>query len=126
MASKFSLDEIDKKEKRRQIQRAYYHRNKDKIKVRTKQRASTEKYKKYQREWHRKKHRPTPTRPEPLECECCFRPATTTLHLDHCHITNIFRGWLCASCNLGIGSLGDNIDGIKNALSYLEKAYGKD
>jgi len=63
---------------------------------------------------------PQATRPSPDFCECCGKlPAVVALHLDHCHTTGRFRGWLCASCNLGIGSLGDNVEGVKRALAYL-------
>ena len=42
--------------------------------------------------------------------------------LDHDHETGKFRGWLCTSCNLGLGKLGDSISSVKKALKYLEKA----
>ena len=41
--------------------------------------------------------------------------------LDHCHDTDTFRGWLCERCNLGIGQLGDNIDGVEKAVKYLKE-----
>jgi len=41
--------------------------------------------------------------------------------LDHCHDTETFRGWLCHHCNVGLGSLKDNIDRVANALKYLKK-----
>lgn len=44
---------------------------------------------------------------------------------DHCHSTGLFRGWLCRRCNVGIGFLGDDIQGILEAAAYLEK-YGTD
>ena len=53
-------------------------------------------------------------------CECCSK-VTDKLVLDHCHTTEVFRGWLCAPCNLGIGVLGDTIKGVTNAISYLKK-----
>ena len=53
-------------------------------------------------------------------CECCHAE-TDKLVLDHCHDTEVFRGWLCPPCNLGIGVLGDTLEGIKNALDYLNK-----
>ena len=53
-------------------------------------------------------------------CECCHAE-TNKLVLDHCHDTEVFRGWLCPPCNLGIGVLGDTLEGIKNALDYLNK-----
>jgi len=53
-------------------------------------------------------------------CECCGKKEPNPV-LDHCHEREIFRGWLCPPCNLGIGTLGDTIHDIRNALSYLEK-----
>jgi hypothetical protein len=55
-------------------------------------------------------------------CDCCSR-TDKKLILDHCHITDTFRGWLCQNCNLGIGRLNDSLQGVKNALKYLEKFY---
>lgn len=43
------------------------------------------------------------------------------IHLDHCSNTNTFRGWLCKNCNVGLGMLGDNIEGLESALRYLNK-----
>ena len=40
--------------------------------------------------------------------------------LDHDHETNLFRGWLCDDCNLGIGKLGDNLEGIMRAVKYFK------
>lgn len=71
---------------------------------------------------------PSPTRPMPLVCEICGRPGQKgragdrVLHLDHNHVTGKFRGWLCFGCNTGLGKLGDNIEGLRQALAYLEKA----
>jgi hypothetical protein len=59
---------------------------------------------------------------EPTPCECCGTiTAPDKLHLDHDHVTHAFRGWLCRTCNLGIGSLGDNVDGLQRAIAYLRK-----
>lgn len=41
--------------------------------------------------------------------------------LDHCHDTETYRGWLCHHCNTGLGSFKDDIDRIRNAVSYLQK-----
>jgi len=56
-------------------------------------------------------------------CECCKEPPTEKRPLvyDHCHVTMAFRGILCDRCNTAIGKLGDNIQGLKNAIKYLEK-----
>ena len=58
--------------------------------------------------------------PMPDACECCDKP-TKDLKLDHCHESLTFRGWLCQSCNWGIGNLGDNIEGVTRALKYLKR-----
>ena len=68
----------------------------------------------------RKKHGPPP-----MCCDCCGKEVTNrkTMHLDHDHKTGDFRGWLCNTCNTGIGSLGDSVEGLENAIRYLnEKA----
>jgi Recombination endonuclease VII len=66
---------------------------------------------------------PTPTRQKSSLCECCNRPSgKKAFALDHCHVSNQFRGWLCDRCNAGIGMLGDSIDGLMNAVRYLERA----
>ena len=41
--------------------------------------------------------------------------------LDHDHVTGKVRGYLCESCNTGIGRLDDNIKLIENALDWLKK-----
>lgn len=67
---------------------------------------------------------PEPTRPMPHRCECCGLSDLVfkkTLFLDHCHDTGKFRGWICDNCNLGIGRLNDNLEGVKKAVAYLEK-----
>lgn len=57
-------------------------------------------------------------------CDCCGKESKK-LHLDHDHYTAKFRGWLCIQCNQGIGKLGDNIEGVTNALNFLKKHYEK-
>lgn len=44
-----------------------------------------------------------------------------SLFVDHCHATGKIRGILCQKCNTGLGFLGDNIQSIKNVLTYLER-----
>lgn len=69
---------------------------------------------------------PDPTREEPAACECCGGPpGIYGMHLDHCHITEVFRGWLCMKCNSGIGLLGDNITGLINGILYLARQPSK-
>ena len=56
-------------------------------------------------------------------CACCGKhqiELNVTMAVDHCHDTGQVRGLLCGSCNRGIGLLGDNLEGVKKALKYLE------
>jgi Recombination endonuclease VII len=55
-------------------------------------------------------------------CECCGRLPSHALRLDHDHVSGAFRGWLCISCNAGIGFLGDDIHGLEKAIQYLKRA----
>jgi len=60
-------------------------------------------------------------------CDCCNTLVEPSdLHLDHDHATLKFRGWLCRNCNVGIGQLGDNIEGLEKALVYLKNHYVKE
>ncbi len=43
-------------------------------------------------------------------------------HIDHDHDTGQVRGLLCQVCNLGLGKLGDTLEGLMKAVRYLEKA----
>ena len=42
-------------------------------------------------------------------------------YLDYDHETGKFRGWLCNSCNRGIGLLCNSADGVQKALKYLQR-----
>ena len=53
-------------------------------------------------------------------CESCGKESDK-LVLDHCHKTETFRGWLCSPCNLALGALGDSIEQVEKALTYLKK-----
>lgn len=57
-------------------------------------------------------------------CACCGSTSNASgkrLFVDHDHETGEIRGILCTRCNAGIGHLGDNIEGVRRALMYLEK-----
>ena len=66
---------------------------------------------------------PKPSRVKPALCEACNGPPNGArgLVLDHCHETGAFRGWLCNSCNLALGKLGDNRAGVLNLLNYIDR-----
>ena len=51
-------------------------------------------------------------------CPIC-KSHTTVWILDHCHFDNTFRGYICNSCNLGIGRFNDDISILYNAIEYL-------
>lgn len=55
-------------------------------------------------------------------CAICGGTATGTLHVDHDHNTGAVRGLLCRDCNRGLGCLKDNLDALRQAIKYLEKA----
>lgn len=61
--------------------------------------------------------------PEGTKCSICNEIQTekNKLVFDHCHKTEKFRGYCCNSCNRSLGVLGDNVDGLINALNYLLK-----
>jgi hypothetical protein len=44
-----------------------------------------------------------------------------TLHLDHCHRTNAFRGFICGKCNFGLGNFLDSPTRLSQAIEYLSK-----
>lgn len=64
-----------------------------------------------------KLHSAAPAKPK--VCECCGKKPKKWC-LDHDHDTDLFRGWLCDACNVGIGKLGDDIDGVLRAVKYLQ------
>lgn len=59
--------------------------------------------------------------PKPNICDCCEKPSDDIV-LDHCHVTHSFRGWLCRTCNAGIGLLDDSLEGVEKAVVYLRES----
>jgi len=57
-------------------------------------------------------------------CDICKKPPKIgkNLLVDHDHKTMNIRGLLCYKCNTGLGLLGDNIEGLEKAISYLQKS----
>jgi hypothetical protein len=56
-------------------------------------------------------------------CAICNKHITAIrrrMNIDHDHETNKVRGILCTGCNTGLGHLGDNVEGLKKAIAYLE------
>lgn len=70
--------------------------------------------------------------PMPSVCDCCGKPPISGngrrkvgLSCDHDPITDTFRGWLCGDCNVSIGLLGDNVEGLQRAIDYLTNNLSK-
>ena len=60
------------------------------------------------------------------KCACCKTSepgGRGRWHVDHCHDSGLVRGLLCHHCNVGIGHLGDNLNGLIQAVEYLRKHY---
>ncbi len=105
------------KEQKSRWNKAYYSRNVAKMRARSRVnwvlRAQFAMERKY-----------PPTRPKPSVCECCGLPPTEwsrKLCLDHDHLLDTFRGWLCRKCNLALGSLDDDPERIKSLYKYLTR-----
>lgn len=60
-----------------------------------------------------------PTRPQPLECECCGNEARR-ICMDHCHTTGLFRAWLCDHCNTALGMAKDDPAILRKLATILE------
>ena len=56
---------------------------------------------------------------EITSCEICGGGGR--LVIDHCHATGQVRGRICSVCNSGLGLLGDTLESVGKALSYLER-----
>lgn len=111
-------------EEKREYQRIWRAANRDKIQIWNKAwwAALSPEEKELQRARNRrKKGLPEPTRPEPLFCEICGDLPLGKLHLDHCHVRGVFRGWLCVNCNRALGYFKDNPVVLRLAADYLEK-----
>ena len=63
-----------------------------------------------------------PLPPPGTSCECCGK--VDKLFIDHFHSLDLekayFRGYICRSCNSGIGMLGDSREGLERAVAYLK------
>ena len=56
-------------------------------------------------------------------CLICNRSfSKVTPCWDHCHTSGKFRGWICRSCNAGLGQFQDSPERLRKAAAYLEHA----
>lgn len=63
---------------------------------------------------------------EEFQCPICKKttipPLTSKVVLNHDHETGIPSGWICDSCNTGLGRFKDDIEILKHAIEYLKEA----
>lgn len=64
---------------------------------------------------------------EPFECPVCNKRTiagiTSKVVLEHDHRTGRPGGWICDSCNTGLGRFKDDVDLLKSAMKFLKKNY---
>lgn len=63
-------------------------------------------------------------------CACAIcgskEPGSTKgWHTDHDHESGHIRGILCFGCNRGLGMLGDSLETVCRAVSYLREAQNR-
>lgn len=70
--------------------------------------------------------------PENHRCPICDRDAKQAFGkggqhlksswvLDHDHVSGKFRGYICHSCNRGLGLFSDSVDILSKAINYLRQ-----
>lgn len=73
-------------------------------------------------EWNKKK-----PRNEPYECPICQKRSIARVNckvvLEHDHRTGKPGGWICDSCNTGLGRFKDDVKMLEDAIEFLKKTY---
>ncbi len=54
-------------------------------------------------------------------CKICGIDVGLSIHLDHCHVTGKFRGFLCKSCNTLLANAKDSVELLNRAIEYLKE-----
>lgn len=69
-------------------------------------------------------------KPEIFTCPICEKNTipglTSKIVLNHDHKTGKITGWLCDSCNTGLGRFQDSQRILRNAIMYLKKHIGEE
>ncbi|MFH1967914.1 MAG: endonuclease VII domain-containing protein [bacterium] len=64
---------------------------------------------------------------EPFECPICKKRTiagiTSKVVLEHNHRTGKPGGWICDSCNTGLGRFRDDIKLLESAIKFIKKNY---
>jgi hypothetical protein len=89
----------------------------------TKRYQQTPAYKAWAAAKYRARREALASHPRPDLCEVCGKPPNGkgALHFDHCHTTQIFRGWLCHTCNVVLGNAEDDPVLLRKLADYLER-----
>jgi len=62
---------------------------------------------------------------KPFKCPVCLKRTiplvTSKIVLDHDHVTGKARGWICDSCNTGLGRFKDDVGLLERAIEYLKE-----
>ena len=64
--------------------------------------------------------------PEDARCRLCDKAGAKSnpLVFDHHHDLDVFRGYCCNRCNIGMGALGDNVTSLARVLKYMNETEG--
>ncbi len=72
----------------------------------------------------RKKFLKTKPNRIPFECPICHKKTiagiTSKVVIDHNHKTGKIRGWICDSCNTGIGRFKDDVKILRRAIRFIK------
>jgi len=98
----------DNKERCAKSTRARYHKNKEKVLAQQRRYYINKKFKIDVETYDEMMSR---------SCESCGKNYDQVL--DHCHATGEVRGVLCRQCNMALGLLGDDLDGVERLMKYI-------
>jgi hypothetical protein len=113
-----------------EIHKKYYDRNKKRLAKdkREYNKENIELIKEQRKRRLKNKREKQANRPKPNKCEACGKMETENrlgrIAFDHCHETGLFRGWLCARCNMALGFVRDDINLLEKLAKYLKKFRG--
>lgn len=103
------------KEKRLEISKKSYEKNKNKNHLKNYIREAKRKYRISEIEYSDMLSN------QSNKCATCGKEEINKrLAIDHCHKSGKIRGLLCYNCNRAIGLLNDDVDVMKNIIKYLE------
>jgi hypothetical protein len=64
---------------------------------------------------------------EPFECPVCKKRTiagvASKVVLEHNHLTGKIGGWICDSCNTGLGRFKDDVGLLKSGIEFIKRNY---